>query len=365
MSEFESNIENALKDMGVNFVDAPPADDTPMQQSAPAAEQTTTDPAPADAGSSLDNSDAQPQAAYSEPEPSATSSDDVSDEEFETMLVGHLSERLGVQLNSLDDLSSFVSKSSSEATIDERVKVIADFVAETGRSPEDWFKYQSFNPSEMDDLSVVKTQLLTDNPDLSSEDVDILISRKYKLDEDTFDEDEVKYSKLQLKMDAKTARTELQKIRENFKLPVNNQSEPEPLFDGNWVSQMSSEVDALEGIDFDLGGEKVFTFGIDEKYKPTLKEKNANLERYFDEYVRQDGSWDFEKLSMHRAVLDNVDTIVRSAYQQGISDGQRKVVENTANIQANSPSVGSVQNAPNLRDQILKYFSNDDMMRIR
>lgn len=365
MSELETNIENALKDMGVNFVDAPPADDAPAQQIQPSEPVATpTEPTPVDVGSSLDNS-VQPQ-AVSEPAPVADSSDDVSDEEFESMLASHLSERLGLQLSSLDDLSAYLGRNDAAAAIDERVKVIADFVAETGRSPEDWFKYQSFNPSEMDDLSVVKTKLLTDNPDLSSEDVDILISRKYKLDEDSFDEDEVKYSKLQLKMDAKTARTELDKIRENFKLPVRQDYSAEPLFDENWISAMVSEVDALEGIDFDLGGEKTFTFGLDEKYKPTLKEKNANLERYFDEYVRQDGSWDFEKLSLHRAVIDNVDSIVRSAYQQGISDGQRKVVENAANIQpSNAPTVGNVQNVQSIRDQVLKYFNTDDMMRIR
>lgn len=363
MSELENNIENALKDLGVKFYDAPPQDAVePQQTTEPVQTQQTTEPAPADAGGSFDNS-AQSQ-AVSEPAPAADN-DDVSDEEFEAMLASHLSERLGLSLSTLDELSNYIGKSDAAATIDERVKVIADFVAQTGRSPEDWFKYQSFNPSEMDDLSVVKTQLMTDNPDLSSEDIDILVSRKYKLDEDSFDEDEVKYSKLQLKMDAKTARVELDKIRESFKMPSQQNQDSEPLFDQNWISSMSTEVDSLEGIDFDLGAGKTFTFGIDEKYKPTLKEKNANLERYFDEYVRQDGSWDFERLSLHRAVVDNIDSIVKSAYQQGISDGQRKVVENTANIQASTPSVGNVQNSPSLRDQLLKYFNNDDMMRIR
>lgn len=365
MSEFEKNIENALKDMGVNFVDFPPEEGTTELQPQPTdSVSTITEPTPEEVGSSFNNS-VQPQ-AVSEPAPATDSSEDMSDEEFESMFVSHLSERLGLQLNSFDDLSFHLKGNDVAATIDERVKVIADFVAETGRSPQDWFNYQSFNPSEMDDLSVVKTQLLTDNPDLSSGDVDILISRKYKLDEDSFDEDEVKYSQLQLKMDAKKARVELEQIRENFKLPTKQDYSAEPLFDENWINTMSAEVDSIDGIDFDLGGDKTFTFGLDEKYKPTLKEKNANLERYFDEYVRNDGSWDFEKLSLHRSVIDNVDSIVRSVYQQGISDGQRKVVENAAHIQSNNvPNVGSAQNVPSLREQVSKYFNTDDMMRIR
>ena len=64
--------------MGVNFVDAPPADDAPAQQ--PQATEpvaTPTEPTPVNVGSSFDNS-AEPQ-AYAEPAPAADSSDDVSD----------------------------------------------------------------------------------------------------------------------------------------------------------------------------------------------------------------------------------------------------------------------------------------------
>ena len=53
MSEFEDNIENALKDMGVKFVDTPPAADAPTQQ--PQAIEpvaTPTEPTPEDVGSS-------------------------------------------------------------------------------------------------------------------------------------------------------------------------------------------------------------------------------------------------------------------------------------------------------------------------
>ena len=225
--------------------------------------------------------------------------------------------------------------------------------------------YQSFNPSEMDDLSVVKTQIMSENQDLSSEEIDMLISRKYKLDEDMYDESEVKYSQLQLKMDAKSARRELEQLRETYKTPVRQQQAQEPLFDDNWISEMHSEVDSIEAIDFEVSNGKVFSFGIDDKYKPVLKDKNANLESYFDEYVRNDGSWDFEKLTMHRTVLDNIDNIVRSVYQQGISDGQRKVVENSSNIQASAPSVGNTPKTPSVAEQLKNYFNTDDMMRIR
>ena len=365
MSEFENNIENLLKAGGLEFVDAPPADEVNEAQVQEMAQE------PDSPESSLDSNNAPYEAetvsvneVQNNVEPEST--DGVSDEEFESMFVGHLSERLGMQLTSLEDLSSHIgSNNSSTAEIDERVRVIADFVAATGRGPEDWFKYQSFNPSEMDDLSVVRTKILTENQDLTNEDVDILISRKYKLDEDLYDQDEVKYSQLQLKMDAKSARQELDQLRESYKTPVAKQQAQEPLFDDRWMTEMASEVDSFEAIDFEVAQGKTFSFGIDDKYKPVLKSKNANLEQYFDEYVRNDGSWDFEKLTMHRTVLDNIDNIVRSVYQQGMSDGQRKVVETTSNIQTSSPYVGNAPKTSTIAEQLKNYFNTDDMMRIR
>lgn len=364
MSEFEKNIENLLKEGGLEFVDAPPAD---MQEGS--VEQTVQEPQNLESSFTNETVPSQPEEVpVSEVQNNVeqSSSNDISDEEFEAMLISHLSERLGRQFTGIDELSQYVNREqSATAEIDERVRVIADFVSSTGRSPEEWFMYQSFNPSEMDDLSVVKTQLMSENQDLSNEEIDMLISRKYKLDEDMYDENEVKYSQLQLKMDAKSARRELEQLRETYKMPVQQQQSQEPLFDNNWINEMYSEVDSIEAIDFEVANGKVFSFGIDDRYRPVLKDKNANLESYFDEYVRNDGSWDFEKLTMHRTVLDNIDNIVRSVYQQGISDGQRKVVENSSNIQASAPSVGNTPKTPSVAEQLRNYFNTDDMMRIR
>ena len=124
---------------------------------------------------------------------------------------------------------------------------------------------------------------------------------------------------------------------------------------------MSYNVDALTGLEFDLGGDKTFTFGLDDASKGELKQKNAQLENYFDPYVREDGSWDYDTLSSHRAVVDNIDTIVQSAYRQGMSDGQRGVVTNAANVQTAAPNDASGQNQPNpLADQVRQILQKNN-----
>ena len=84
---------------------------------------------------------------------------------------------------------------------------------------------------------------------------------------------------------------------------------------------------------------------MDEIYKGQLAEKNARLDEFFDPYVREDGSWDYDMLNMHRAVIDNVDKIVQSVYRQGMSDGQRGIVQNAANASPTSPNQGNAQPA--------------------
>ena len=57
-------------------------------------------------------------------------------------------------------------------------------------------------------------------------------------------------------------------------------------------------------------------------------------------------------LNMHRAVIDNVESIVSNVYSQGLSDGQRGVVEKAANVSPTSPNQPSQPDGDNLAQQL-------------
>lgn len=384
MSELENNLESIVKSMGVNIVDN-------LDQ--PAQEETVTDNTEESVESSTSEDSEQPEAeavteepqteevqeeaptADSEPEvyryeqesleeTQSEESEDYSEEDVQSFVNDYLSQTLGL---TLEDISSRVN---TPADIDERIAPILQFVKDTGRSPEDWFRYQSLNPSEMDDLTVIKMQMMVDYPELTADDVSMLVSNKYKTDADLYDENEVKMAQLQMKIDAGKARKDIQSVRESYLSPVETtpqqmEYEPESIIDEQWVQSMSMDVDSLDAIDFDLPGGKVFSYGINDRYRENLKNKNARLDEYFDQYVDNQGRWDFEKLSMHRTVVDNIDEIVKAVYQQGLGDGQRKVVESAANIQTKTPELGNVVDG---RDKVAEQLRNimgrnDDMMR--
>ncbi len=355
----ESNYESALKDAGFELTNEPPTGEDVSQQNDGFPEGAEVIDLSGEQEAPVQEEPQQVEEAVSEEvQPEDVLTNDYEEEEerldIDGLTLSTLSERLGTEFNSFDEISDFLNREPEQQTIDERVQAIADFVNETGRDPVDWFYYQSLDPSEMDDMAVVKNQMKVENPYLSSEEVDLLVDNKYKLDDEVFDENEVKLSKLQLKMDAEKGRTSINSLREQYKTPERQaqQEETTSVIDEQWVDAMTRETNDLEALSFDIG-ENEFDFKVSDDYKRVLVEKNANLENYFDEYVQEDGSWDYDLLNSHRALIDNIDEIVNSVYQQGLGDGQRGLVERTANVSMESPQqTGGEQRASNVAQQL-------------
>jgi uncharacterized protein (DUF2164 family) len=355
---------------GVDFDNSGQGDGDLSQVFGPADIDLTKTPEPDTTSSELAPADSTPAA---EPTPDSSlnnepQSQDISDEEIESVVLDFLSERLGRSISSLEELTATSSEAQRE--IDERVKVIADFVEKTGRSPEDWFRYQTLNPSDMDDMSAVRLKMANEYPNLSSEEVSLLVNSQYKLDEDMYSEDEVRLSKLRLKIDADKARNEIESVRSSYLMPKpkeqSQEASYESPFDDSWRSQLYREVDEFESIEFELGQDKAFKFGINDTYKNELKQKNGNLETFFDQYVNEKGDWNYEMLNAHRTVLDNIDEIVKNVYNQGLSDGQRKLVEKAANVDAGSPNPVNVPTNDAVLEQLRNALGqSDNILRFR
>jgi len=283
-----------------------------------------------------------------------------SDDDIESAVFNYVSERLGREVKSFDEFSQ------PQSAIDDRVQKIAEFVQNTGRAPEDWFKYQSLNPSEMDDLTAVRIKYSQDYPDLNFNEINTLIGAKYKMNPDEFSEDEIKVSALQLKIDGTDARKNIEEIRNTYAAPVQQRTseQEESYFTEDWAQNMQRETSSFEGLEFDLGNGKNFNFGVGENYRKTLVSNHQNAENYLDRYVDSNGNWDYDTFNSHQTLIDNIDNIVSSAYRQGMGDGQRGLVDKAANVSTNTPSQNSAQNNTNsLAEQVKNIMgSNSNKM---
>ena len=273
-----------------------------------------------------------------------------SDNDIESAVFNYVSERLGRDVKSFDDFSQ------PQTAMDERIQKISDFVQNTGRAPEDWFKYQSLNPSEMDDLTAVRIKHSQDYPDLNFNEINTLIGAKYKMNPDEFSEDEIKVSTLQLKIDGTDARKTIEEIRNTYAAPVQadtSEQQQESYFNQDWIQNMQRETTSFEGLEFDLGNGKNFNFGVGNDYRNNLINNNQNAENYLDRYVDPNGNWDHDTFNSHQTLIDNIDNIVSSAYRQGMGDGQRGLVNKAANVSTNTPSQNAAQNNTNsLAEQV-------------
>lgn len=373
-----NELEDALQGMGLSFADSPDqfeekTEETPVAEEQPqeVTEESETETEPQESESSLQEEiTEEPQLEMTEePTEETTISEGYDDEQ----ILSALSEKLGTEFSSFDDLTGLLDKQQT-LELDPAVQAIADFVSQTGRSVEDWFTYQSFNPSEMDDLTVMKTAIKNEYPDMSEEEAQLLLDSRYKINEDEYSESDVKLGQLNLKMDAKKAREELNMLRESYKAPARqemtaeNQEIESPITE-EWIGTMSQTVDAIEALEIELGKDKTFSYGIDDSYKQTLKSKNAKLDEFFDPYVDDNGNWDFDTLSAHRTIIDNIDSIAKAIYAQGLSDGQSEVVKQTVNPSAPNAK-GAAVDAPSAQDKVRQQVldalrGGDDKMRFK
>jgi hypothetical protein len=284
-------------------------------------------------------------------------------EEVRSFVNSYLQESVGLTLEELAE--------KTQTQVDERLKPILDFMEKTGRDPQDWFVYQQADPANMDDVAVLRMQIMSEYPELSVADVQMMVESKYKLDDELLEDRERRLLDLQLKMDAKKARTEISSMREAYMIPKEGasrqaQARPSGIANQEWIEQAYSEVEQLEGIDFEIG-DKTFTFGLNNSTKGMLKSKNAQVDSYLDQYRTSDGDWDHETFNVHQAVISNIDEIVKAVYNQGISDGQRNVVQSAANVGTSSPTGGrSSDSVSKLEEQISQILgSNNQMMTIK
>lgn len=350
-SSIQSSLEAAVASTGIQLSDTPDFLNTQPAPQPP--QEPAQEPAPV--------VDEQQPVADTTESSLDTSAPDV---DLDSLVLGYINEKMGLGVNAWDEFESkFGATETNTPEIPESVRVIAEFVEKTGRSPEDWFHYQSLNPSEMDDMTVVRLSLANEYPNLSQEEISLMLEKKYKVNEDLFDEEEVKYGKLQLKIDSDKARKQLDEYRNGFTLPQpqTNTEEVQSPINEEWVSEMQVTVDSLTDIEFDLGKGKTFKFSLEDNYKNTLKDKNARLDEFFDPYVGKDGKWDHALLSSHRAIIDNIDSIVASAYNQGLGDGQKRLVQTAANVDARSPVQNAKESNP-LHDQIVQAFLGGQKM---
>ena len=255
---------------------------------------------------------------------------EVSDDEI---VLQYLSEKLGRDVTSFDDLNSPVLETESNDFASEQLRVINEYVKNTGRTVQDYLNTQTVDLSDVSNDAVIKEYLKLENPGLTEAELNDYIAATYKTDSEEYTAREVNAGKVQLNKDAKAARDYFNKVKEDYAMPIEANDPGVSAEDrAEWIGLMESNVDDLEGLSFSINdkGEE-YIYNLDDEARQEIKGYNSNLESFFDKYVDQSGSWDFDKLNTDMYILNNIDKIVRGVANQYRSKGTESVINEIKN----------------------------------
>jgi len=281
--------------------------------------------------------------------------EEISDDE---VVLQYLSEKLGRDISSFDDLNTTGEQTESNDFASEQLQVINEYVKNTGRTVQDYLNTQTVDLTNVSDDALMKEYLKIDNPSLTDAELNDYIATTYKTDKEAYSERETNAGKVQLMKDAKTARDYFNKVKEDYAMPTQaNDPAASEAERSEWLSKMEGTVNDLEGLSFsmnDKGDE--FIYNLDDDARQEIKGYNSNLENFFDKYVDKSGDWNFDALNTDMYILNNIDKIVRGVANQYRSKGTESVINEIKNPSFTQDKQGAPQKKESTIDMLRRQI---------
>ena len=259
----------------------------------------------------------------------------------------YLSEKLGREITSLDDLTK---AETSPLDSDPYLKELAAWREKTGRPIEDWVKFQK-DFTKVSDIDIAREFLQIEFPELSPEEIDLDLSQRFLSSEDDLDRD-IALKNLELKKYAIKGRGELNKLKSELSTPNTANFTPEVQQDLQIAKEyktLKAQVDVdnkaynenivskaseLKVIKLELAEGVSLDFKLPENSASSLIKTVQEAPHWKNE----DGSWNHEAVVRDAAIVQNLDTMLKLAYEQGKNSGTDEVIK-----EAKNTTLGSTQ----------------------
>jgi len=304
---------------------------------------------------------------------------DKKDEEINTILKEELSKTKSPEkqktLNELlsehtqgtfADIQALLAKANEpkEQFANDQIKHLNE-LAKNGTDILDVLKYQSLGLDKLDPANIdeakelIKQELRLSKPGISEKELELEIKFSYPLElkKETYeDEDgekkervlnaeEVELTKLKLTRNARVAKETLIKKEKELTLPKNFNKEANQKLKEQWDSRVNDFTKDTTNVTFEINENDKFTYVIKNKdvLNKTMKEADSFLSRYV-----KNGQTDMKRYQQDMLAINEMDNIVKSAYEQGKSVGYESAVNNISNlgVETNGGSPNYVPQTP-------------------
>ena len=284
---------------------------------------------------------------------------EVSEEEVEkpqqfelddSSILSYLKERHSLELGSIDDL-----KQNEKQELSEDVEKFLEYKKETGRGFEDFINLQK-DWNKVDDLSVLKEYYKETKPHLDDEDISHILSEDFSYDESLDEPSDIRKKKIAYKEELYKARNHFDSLKEKYKAPLESSatSIPEDYTEAfNFYSkykeqsQQEKQLQERNAVIFKEKTEQLFNeefkgfeFNLGDKkqvFKPGdvgfVKEQQSDIANFFNKHIDQNGTIK-DAAKYHKALFaaNNVDSLAKHFYEQGVADATEGLVKETKNI---------------------------------
>ena len=261
-----------------------------------------------------------------------------------------LSEKSGGKFKSYQDLENHIEelkanqKTEAEELDNDLISRFKEF--RTGRNGDakeiarQFLETQILDIEGMDAMEAIRTRMKFAHPNRSAEDIDFLIKNKYKLDEEEFEANEIRLSKLQMEDDATEARKELKELQQKAalkerKVSENHKQQEEEIRQANekWQRNVDVTLKEFERMEFNLGEEEKFNFGVEKKDE--IKGILSNLPGFWNRYVSQDKDGNvvehIDRLRDDMTLLTHREEILKAVFDHGRSKGRDEIIKERKN----------------------------------
>lgn len=254
-----------------------------------------------------------------------------------------LSEKLGKEVTSFEQLKQEPVKVENPLDSDPVLKSLYEFRKTTGRPVEDFLKFNK-DYSKVSDLEVVREYLTNEFPDLTNEEISLEL-RKYIPDDNDLDE-EISAKTLELKKMASKGRRKLTELTKDYGSVLGVNSYPEEvrnelLFAKQVKEQMESNKQNgqayIEGIGKATNELDVFKLSLDDQLTLDFKvpvDSKKDIPSFIDtmpHWRNEDGSFNHKNIIEDAVKIKHFEEMIKLAYKQGESAGKEALLKETKN----------------------------------
>lgn len=262
-----------------------------------------------------------------------------------------VSEKTGGKFKGLDELLEYAKQEPTVTSnfASDRIEKLND-IEKNGGDIMQVLKFESLKLEELDventsdAITLIKEKLKMEDPDATEQDLHYLISKDYAVDED-MDDDERNYQISKMKRTARQAKRELLDKKKQLELPkggtsknVEAQQKQIEEMQKQWTDTVSKATSNYNEETFTLGESKEFKYVVNDEMRKTIADNIVNPQNYWKRYTNQDGSTNLDLLMSDQILSLNKETILKSAYNQGIAEGARDVLNKLTNAKPKGQS---------------------------